>query len=392
MGIYTIAIAAPNFSALSETFIHDHVRTLSPNDTILLCEDERGAEHFGCPVLNVWKSPTTAPEKFAGAVRRRWQRHVRPGFAVPDRRRMESFLESYEPKALLAEFGPTGCLVMSACSSVGVPLYVFFHGYDATVLARDLKWRNCFKRLFAKATGVIVASNFMAEKLVGIGCPRQKLHLARCGIDVSRFSPTQHLPNRVVAVGRLVEKKAPHLTIEAFGKVARRIAGARLDMVGDGPLSARCHELISRLGLNDVVHMHGAQPLGFVRELLGQASVFVQHSVTALNGDTEGLGVSILEAMASAIPVVVTRHNGFTETVIDGVTGVMIEEHDVEGMAQAVVVLLTDQQRALSMGLAGRERVIQHFSLADTTKRLRAVLEINLSDGVDDRPVDSISA
>jgi len=173
---------------------------------------------------------------------------------------------------------------------------------------------------------------------------------------------------------RLVEKKAPDLTIEAFGRVAEQIPNARLDIVGDGPLAERCHTLIDRLGLGEQVVMHGARDTEFVVDLLQQASLFVQHSVTSESGDTEGFGISLLEAMACCVPVVVTRHNGFVETVDNGVTGLLVDEHDVAGMAAAMVELLDNPDCAAAMGRAGRQRVLERYTLERSRDGLRAIM------------------
>jgi glycosyltransferase involved in cell wall biosynthesis len=230
--------------------------------------------------------------------------------------------------------------------------------------------------MFILAAGIIVPSRFLAEKLAKAGCPSEKLHVSHNGVDASRFAPTRRIPDRLVAIGRLVEKKAPHLTIAAFAKISDRFPEARLSIVGDGPLAPRCRALIGEFKLEARVILHGAQSFTFVAELLNSASVFVQHSVTAKDGDTEGFGISIVEAMASCIPVVTTRHNGFVETVEHGVTGLLVDEHDVDGMASAIAALLEDPASAAKMGEAGRERVLSNFTIEKSCDRLRSIMRL----------------
>jgi glycosyltransferase involved in cell wall biosynthesis len=105
-----------------------------------------------------------------------------------------------------------------------------------------------------------------------------------------------------------------------------------------------------------------------------RASVFVQHSVTASNGDTEGFPIVIVEAMASALPVVSTRHSGIPEGVEDGVTGFLVAEGDVEGMGARLARLLADPSRAAEMGAAGHARFLANFTQATSLARVRAVL------------------
>src|SRR5581483_7170629 len=102
-----------------------------------------------------------------------------------------------------------------------------------------------------------------------------------------------------------------------------------------------------------------------------------QHSITAPDGDTEGLPVSILEAMACSLPVVATRHAGIPEAVEDGVSGFLVAEKDVNGMAIAMADLLENPERAKTMGMAGRERVCQNFTTTRSGERLRFVVGLD---------------
>ena len=80
-----------------------------------------------------------------------------------------------------------------------------------------------------------------------------------------------------------------------------------------------------------------------LKNKLAEASVFVQHSVVASNGDTESQGISLLEAMTASIPLVVTDHNGFKETVIEGETGYLVKERDIDSMAKKITLLLKNE-------------------------------------------------
>ncbi|GEN29588.1 hypothetical protein HVA01_32340 [Halovibrio variabilis] len=200
------------------------------------------------------------------------------------------------------------------------------------------------------------------------------MHVSANGISPDEFNKSVRETGRIVSVGRLVEKKAPHLTIRAFAIVRQQQPHSTLDIVGDGPLYDVCIEEIRRLGLEDSVRLRGAQSPDYVRALLSRAELLVQHSVTARDGDMESFGISLVEAMASSIPVVTTNHNGFSETVIDGETGFLVEEGDVEGMAEAMLILMNDRVRAESMGQAGRVRVETNFTQEKTASRLRVIM------------------
>ncbi|MBT51977.1 MAG: glycosyl transferase family 1 [Mameliella sp.] len=375
----TLSIAAPSFSRQSETFIRAHVRTILPDRTVLICEDGRGSETLGLPVLSnidPYPNPCSALDRLGRAARFQWSVHVARTLRGENERRLREFFEQHRVTHCLAQFGPTGCKLTRATRRAGVKLYVHFHGYDATSLPREARWRREYRRLFRQAAGVIAPSQFILERLVALGCPQEKLHVSSCGIAPDQFPPSTHEAGQVLAVGRFVEKKAPLTTVRAFATAAGEIPGAHLHMVGDGPLLAPAQALAADLGVTGRITFHGAQPHDAVRALLARASLFVQHSVTAPNGDTEGLPVAILEAMASGVPVVSTRHSGIPEAVQEGETGLLVEEHDTEGMARAMAHLLSHPDLAAAIGQAAVPHVRAAFSHEATAARLRKIMEI----------------
>ena len=198
---------------------------------------------------------------------------------------------------VLAEYGLVGVRVMEACRRAGVPLVVHFHGYDASMRSVLEEHVDTYPRLFQEAAAIIAVSREMERRLVSFGAPPGKVHYNSYGVDCETFGRAD--PERAaavfLAVGRFVEKKAPHLTLLAFAELHRDCPEACLRMIGDGPLLAVCKDLVRGLGLSDAVTFLGVQPPGVVREEMRLARGFVQHSVEAANGDCEGTPVAILE-------------------------------------------------------------------------------------------------
>jgi len=355
-----LAIAANSFDAPSETFIRAHARHIAPGHTVFLCREAGGVADLGFPLLSDVRAP--------------WWHYFDPALRGAAERRVRAFLKRHGVQSVLAEYGPTGSLLRVACKRACVPLYVHFHGYDATKLPRKASVRRHYRALFRDSAGIVVPSEFLAGRLRTLGCPDDKLHVSPNGIDRDIFSKSLRCAGHILAVGRLVEKKAPNLTIQAFAKVRKHRPDCTLDMIGDGPLWQACVDEIAKHDLADSVRLHGAQGNDFVRQLLGKAELFVQHSITASDGDMESFGVSLVEAMASSVPVVATDHNGFAETVSDGETGLLVAERDVEGMAEAMIALLADPPRAKAMGRAGRARVEALFTHDRTAARLREIM------------------
>ncbi|TIT21299.1 MAG: glycosyltransferase [Mesorhizobium sp.] len=372
-----IAVVSQFFNTPSETFIRDHVRHLAPGETVLVCQEPDGSDQFGYPVLSGVPGPSPLsrlPARIANVTRLCWLAYVRDGMSRRDEDRVVEFFKAHNVEAALVEYLTMGALFAPACRRAGVRLYAHAHGADSTVMPRKHLWRHRYRRLFAGADGIITPSRFIANRLLQIGCPNEKLHVSPCGVLPERFTSSKRESGRLLFVGRFVEKKSPHLVIEAFARIASRFPGARLDLVGDGPLMARCEALVRQENLSDRIVFHGYQSTEFVQRMMQNAAIFVQHSVTARNGDMEGLPVSILEAMASALPLVATRHSGIPEAVVDGETGILVDEHDIESMAKAFASLLEEPRRAAEMGHAGRRRVLDHFTQRHTRDHLRQAM------------------
>jgi glycosyltransferase involved in cell wall biosynthesis len=134
-------------------------------------------------------------------------------------------------------------------------------------------------------------------------------------------------------------------------------------MIGDGPLKDACVDLARELGLADAVTFLGARGPDVVRGEMRGARAFVQHSIVAPSGDSEGTPVAIIEAGATGLPVVSTRHGGIPDVVVEGETGLLVDEQDVDGIAAHMATLLENPALAARMGRAARERIQQEFSM-----------------------------
>lgn len=181
-------------------------------------------------------------------------------------------------------------------------------------------------------------------------------------------------PPLFVGVGRFVEKKAPHLTLLAFRRVLDACPEARLRLLGDGPLMPVCRDMVRGLGMEHAVELPGAVPHAEVAEAMRGARAFVQHSVRAADGDCEGNPVAVMEAGAAGLPVVATRHAGIPETVLDGTTGLLVDERDVDGMAERMIELARDPALAGRLGRAARERIRAEFGMEKSIERLGRIL------------------
>lgn len=378
-----LAIFSRSFNSDAETFILSHAKKLKPNATALISYDDSIDGDINHPHFKL--SRRTLPKVSRPNQWRQILHDYQLGSPVSllhahERKELESFLIENNVSALLAEFGHLGATILPPCEKAAIPLYVYFRGYDATAHLRSARWRHFYRNLLTRATGAFAVSNFLKDNLLEIGANAQNIHVNPSGADPDFFFTQKKTPGIFLAVGRLVEKKSPETTINAFHTVASHFPWSRLEIIGDGPLRKRCERLVRQLKLTDHVIFHGRLDRETIAEIMSRSHIFVQHSITAASGDAEGLPTSIIEAMASSLPVVSTRHSGIPEAVEHGETGFLVDEKDVAEMANAMCRLLSDADLANKMGLKARQKMEDKFSENKSHQLIRDVIGIKTSD------------
>ncbi|MEM9422812.1 MAG: glycosyltransferase family 4 protein, partial [Pseudomonadota bacterium] len=373
----TLAVATNNPMAIAETYVRQHMRLICPGDTVAIGLDCGGKPNLDLPYFCVRRGSGGVLSKI-GSQMTRWRTGYGAALSLAEEKRLLEFLGDHGVSAVLAEFGTTGAALREVCTKIDLPLFVNFHGYDATVLPKRHDIRHAYRRLARDASGFICGSEHFSAILQRIGIPQKKISVIPCGIEIDDFRcDPQRSQDRVIAVGRLTPKKRPDLTIRAFSLALKKHPRLRMDLIGEGGERARCEAIVTELGLGGSVRLLGACSHAEVKKNLASASIFAQHSVTAENGDQESQGISLLEAMASSLPVVCTDHNGFSETVIDGETGLLSPEHNVEAMAANLCKLVEAPESAIHLGQEGRKRVEQYYRADNLAERLRSLIFAN---------------
>lgn len=278
--------------------------------------------------------------------------------------------------AVLAEYGPLGAGIAPACRIAGLPLVVIFHGFDAYMNSTLERYGQAYRELFNTAAALVVVSEPMRQQLIKLGAPPERIAVNPCGVDPSRFcaAAPADAPPHFLAIGRFVGKKGPLLTLEAFAATHRQVPDSRLTMIGTGPLLADCRQRALELGISDLVQFAGTCSHSRVQAELRQVRAVVQHSLRCPSGDQEGTPVALIEAQMAGVPVVSTRHAGIPAVVEHGRTGLLVDEGDVNAMAEAMIRLARDPQLAAAMGSAAREHALRHHSLDRHINALAATI------------------
>jgi colanic acid/amylovoran biosynthesis glycosyltransferase len=224
----------------------------------------------------------------------------------------------------------------------------------------------------SEAAFTVTVSDYNADHLTTL-CPEAaaRIHRLYNGIDLSLFSPSAGVvPGRILAVGRLVEKKGFAVLVDACALLRDRGLAFDCRIIGDGPLQAALEAQIAGLALADRVTLTGPMPQERLAVELGTAAIATLPCVITADGDRDGLPTVLLEAMGKGIPVVTTTVTGGPEIVAEGETGFLCPPGDPVALADALATLLSDPQRARSMGAAGRRRAERLFDLATNVARL----------------------
>jgi colanic acid/amylovoran/stewartan biosynthesis glycosyltransferase WcaL/AmsK/CpsK len=289
------------------------------------------------------------------------------------------FLENSSFDIIHCHFGPAGIFgqQLRSLGALEGPMITTVHGYDVTTFGGEER-AKLYRDLFAQGEAFTCSSTFMRNKLVELGCPPQKTTCFKLGTDVNRFSFHErsfdgHGFIRIITVARLVEKKGIEYSIRAVANLVREFPMVRYNIVGDGHLRGRLQELIDKLGVASFVQLIGWKTQEEIQALYSESHLFVLCSVTSRSGDTEGQGMVLQEAQAMGLPVVCTSHNGFPDSILDGRSGFLVPEKDVDALTAKLADLIRDPQSWASLGRAGRKYVEAEY---DLDKRNDALVEL----------------
>ena len=277
-----------------------------------------------------------------------------------------------QPALLHAHFASGGLTAIPLAKSLGVPLLVTLHGSDVTV-----KWASArsIRRLGREATLFLCVSHFIRDRAIAAGLPEEKLRVHYIGVDLQQFqAPAADVAGAgVLFVGRLVEKKGCAYLLRAMASVQKTYPDCLLTIIGDGPLRAYLESHARELGVS--CRFLGAQPAAIVREHLRTTHIFCAPSITAENGDSEGLGIVFAEAQAMGIPVVSSLHGGIPEVVSDGRTGLLVHERDHPALAAAIASLLGNASLWEQFRHNARAHIEHSFDLAKQTAELETIYQ-----------------
>jgi colanic acid/amylovoran biosynthesis glycosyltransferase len=222
---------------------------------------------------------------------------------------------------------------------------------------------------------VLVRSESLGRALINLGCPAAKVRLQRTGIPVDEipFRTRTHPEKggwKFVQACRLIEKKGLRVSLRAFAKFAERHPASTFTIAGEGPLRTELGQLAADLGVAEKVFFPGFISQTQLRELFYRSHIFVHPSEVGGDGNQEGVPNSMLEAMASGLPVFATEHGGIPEAIENGRSGILVNERDDEALGLSLLEWTAKPEALAAIARNGADAVRKHFEQTGQTRQL----------------------
>lgn len=341
--------------------------------------------HYAPPgvIVRLWEEKARNENRWPDALVQAHQRKYGPAVKAPTRARNASYFAELFRRERVDHFhvhfanrAAHTALFLKAMS--GIQFSVTAHGQD---FMADLGNDDLLREICDEAEFVAVETEY-SRGLMQARCPNAatKIHRVYNGMDLANFLDANprsatHAPIEILSVGRLVAFKGFEYLIEACEQLRQRSIHFHCEIIGDGPLHEKLAQQIAELRLGDRVTLSGALPQDCVLEKLRGCHIFALASTTDDKGASDVFPTVILEAMASARPVVSTTLAGIPESVVDKETGLLVPAGESGLFADALETLCRDAELRRRYGTAGRARVEQHFQIEITVRPLTELLE-----------------
>jgi len=313
--------------------------------------------------------------------RRIWQKQIlqSPQLALPSEcSALSKLIRANNISLLHIYFGNNGVFWLPLFRKRTIPIIVSFHGADVAVGFNTPSGQRRLKQVFEAADLLLARSHSIRKSIIAAGCSPDKIRIQRTGVPGSDFEyRPRNFPDdgrfQFLQACRLIEKKGVEVTLEAYARFLERWPNSRLVIAGDGPLRKRLEQFAQQLGIGGKVAFIGFLTKEQLLEVYYESHVFIHPSETTSDGDNEGIPNSLLEAMATGLCSIATRHGGIPEAIEHLQNGVLVEERDFEGVYYWMHRLAEEWSLAAELGQHAAETIGREFNSKTQIEKLESV-------------------
>jgi glycosyltransferase involved in cell wall biosynthesis len=355
--------------------IYRQITALKRCAPVVIAQKREQSERFPFEAVQL------VPKPAMHFLRRFWFRQLRDSpwqISDAELRALLGILSRSDARLLHIYFGQIAVHLLPLIRAWKHPSIVSFHGADVTVDMKKPSYREATRQMLDAVKLVLVRSESLRRALTELGCDETKIEIQRTGIPLEEFpfrersfpSRSRGSEWRLVQAGRLIEKKGLPVTLRAFAVFLDRYPNATLTIAGEGPLLGELQKLARELNIEGRVSFTGFISQEQLRETYYQSHIFLHPSQIGHDGNQEGVPNSMLEAMASGLPVFATEHGGIPEAIENGVSGILVPEDDHEALSRALLSATQDLIFLSRIARSGAEVVRKNFDLRTQAQRL----------------------
>jgi len=355
--------------------IYRQITSLGRVRSVVIAQKRENADRFPFQNIRVVKKPALH------FLRRTWFKQIadRPWQISPaEVRATGRALTESNAELLHIYFGHIAMLLRPLIRQWRKPSLVSFHGADVLVDMQKPAYRRATEEMLSLVGRVLVRSDSLRQAVIDLGCAPEKIEIQRAGIPLADFPFRERgIPGdgqwRLLQAGRLIEKKGLKTTLRTFARFQKEFPAARLTIAGEGPQLEELQSLARELQIAANVNFAGFVSQEELRRLFYEAHIFLHPSERGRDGNQEGVPNSMLEAMASGLPVFATRHGGIPEAVENKVSGILVNERDHRALADGLIETAKSPDRLRAMGHVASESVAKNFNQTEQTRWLEEI-------------------
>jgi glycosyltransferase involved in cell wall biosynthesis len=374
--------------------IYRQVAGITGYENIVMAEQVQNRKEFPHePVITLTKKGT--PRAKGNFLLRFWYKYILKQWPPPIQinklppgphfpYNLPELLQEHRIDVVHVYYGHKAVKYLDMLKHWGGPFIVSFHGVDVSKSTEDGTSTDQLTAVFESAGLVLARSQSLLDELRKLGCPEEKLRLNRTPIPLDKFAvwPRQAPTDgawRLVQASRLIPKKGLFTTLEALALVVPDFPKLRFSVCGDGPVKEAFLAKRDALGLQDHVEVLGWRSQEQLLDEYRRSHVFLHPSELTETNDQEGIPNAMLEAMATGLPVVATRHGGIPEAVTDGVDGLLVAEKSPAELASALRRVLCDPALWQQLATGAAASVRENFGLPRQLELLEACYAVALA-------------